>query len=159
MGLRPGSFSTTSPALCCFLRTHQTRYRCWRRSLPTWHGGRYAEQTHQCGDQSLSSCSSFLSKRALGPPSAACGSFWTGLRSPWLCDQVAPALLVISTGRCTYPKAVGAGATEFQGHLDFLFISSELIEGNFTGFESLTNFLFLSPSLPVSLIFSFGHLC
>lgn len=53
------------------------------------------------------------------------------------------------------PKVVGAEATEFQGHLEFLFISSELIKGNFIRLESLTNFLFLSPSLLVSLIFFF----
>lgn len=58
------------------------------------------------------------------------------------------------------PKAAaGAGATGFQVHLEFLLISSELIEGNFIRLESLTNFLFLSPSLPVSLIFPFLFPC
>lgn len=52
------------------------------------------------------------------------------------------------------PKATaGAGAMGFQGHLEFLLISSERIKGNFIRLESLTNFLFLSPSLFVSLIF------
>lgn len=46
----------------------------------------------------------------------------------------------------------------FQGHLEFLLVSSELIEGNFIRLESLTNFLFLSPSLLVSLIFLFCFL-
>lgn len=56
-------------------------------------------------------------------------------------------------------KGAGQGATGFQGHFEFLLISSELIEGNCIRLESLTNFPFLSPSLLVSLIFLLSFLC
>lgn len=107
------------------------------------------------GHQFLSRCSCFLLKRALGPVSA-----WQLLRRPAHTMAVRrggnPLCQSPQLAGATWPaKAVGTGATEFQGHLKFLFISSELIKGNCIRLESLTDFLFLSPSLLVSLIFLF----
>uniref|UniRef100_A0A8D0P8J6 Metal cation symporter ZIP14 n=1 Tax=Sus scrofa TaxID=9823 RepID=A0A8D0P8J6_PIG len=47
-------------------------------------------------------------------------------------------------------QAAGAGDTGFHAHLEFLPISPEPIDGNCIRLESLTNVLFLSPSLLVS---------
>lgn len=76
------------------------------------------------GHQFLSRCSCFLLKRALGPVSV-----WQFLGRPAHIMAVRrggnPLCQSHQLAGATWPaKAVGTGATEFQGHLEFLFISS-----------------------------------
>lgn len=124
----------------------------------SWVGARahavWVGYTKQCGGSTAISRSCFLLKRALGPVSAVAASGKTctyhGCMPRWQ-----PPVPVTPAGRSDLgqQKQWGQGPQSSKAILNSS--SSELIKGNFIKLESLTNFLFLSPSLLVSLIFSF----